>query len=220
MSRSTYILLLLLCIVCGSLNAQPRLERPEVYLGAHAGVMASSVLFDPAVAGIDLLQSPLSVNGGLVFRYVGHKVCALQVELNYMQRGWREVGDGVDYRRQLDYLELPLLMQLYFGKQHFRAFLNLGPQVGYCIRDVEYGQRLGQSVHQYEAITNRFDWGLAGGLGVCYRTNRIGLFQLEARFNYSLGSIFGNKLTDHFEMSNPMGLSVNLAYLWEFKNRK
>ena len=197
--------------------AQPRLRRPEIYVGGHAGVMASTVLFNPSFDGMDILQSPLSVNGGLVFRYAGHKVCAIQAEINYMQRGWREVGTDVDYRRQLDYIEVPLLMHLYFGKKHFRGFLNLGPQIGYCFRDVSYGTPNPLYAHQYEKIDKPFDWGVAGGLGVYYRTNKIGLFQLEARMNYSFGGVFGTSKIDYFTSASPVNLSVNFAYLWEIK---
>ena len=197
--------------------AQPRLRHPEIYVGGHAGVMASTVLFNPRFDGMDILKSPLSVNGGLVFRYAGHKVCAIQAEINYMPRGWREVGTGVDYRRQLDYIEVPLLMHLYFGKKHFRGFLNLGPQIGYCFRDVSYGTPNPLYAHQYEKIDKPFDWGVAGGLGVYYRTNKIGLFQLEARMNYSFGGVFGTSKIDYFTSASPINLSVNFAYLWEIK---
>lgn len=197
--------------------AQPRLRHPEIYVGGHAGVMASTVLFNPRFDGMDILKSPLSVNGGLVFRYAGHKVCAIQAEINYMQRGWREVGTSVDYRRQLDYIEVPLLMHLYFGKKHFRGFLNLGPQIGYCFRDVSYGTPNPLYAHQYEKIDKPFDWGVAGGLGVYYRTNKIGLFQLEARMNYSFGGVFGTSKIDYFTSASPVNLSVNFAYLWEIK---
>lgn len=223
--KQKIVLFLLLGISCTMLG-QARLRRPEIYLGAHAGVMASTMLFDPSIKGMDLLQSPLGVNGGLVFRYAGHKVCAIQVEVNYMQRGWKEVIEAsgnnaaVAYERKLDYIEVPLLMHLYFGGQHFRGFFNLGPQVGYCFRDVELGTKNPNYSHQYGKIDNPFDWGLAGGLGMYYRTNRAGLFQLEARFNFSFGSVFRNTSIDHFDFANPMNLSLNLAYMWEFKPRK
>ena len=195
--------------------AQPRLRRPEIYVGAHGGVMASTVLFSPTVENMDILQSPLTMNGGLVFRYAAHKVCAVQIELNYMQRGWHEGGSANNYTRQLDYIELPLLMHLYFGKERFRGFVNLGPQVGYCVRDVD--PQSPNNSHQYQPIDKPFDWGLAGGLGCYYRTKKIGLFQLEARFNFSLGTIYNNRKVDYFTQSNSMNLSLNFAYLWEIK---
>ena len=223
MKRFRLILLFLLLLISRSLLAQPRLPRPEMYVGIHGGAMASSVIFKPKVEGLNIVQSPLSPNGGLVFRYAGHKVCGIQVELNYMQRGWREVLEpeggvaAVDYRRQLDYIELPLLMHLYLGGQHVRGFFNLGPQIGYCFRDTEYGSKNPNATHQYVPIEHPFDWGLAGGLGVYYRAKKVGLFQLEARFNYSFGSIFDNALTDYYKYANPINLSLNIAYMWQIK---
>lgn len=219
MRRARIIVFLLLFVWSIGAVAQPRLRRPEVYVGVHGGVMASTVLFSPSVANMDLLQSPLTANGGLVFRYAGHKVCALQTELNYMQRGWCEhlATTNKTYVRQLDYIEIPLLMHLYFGKERFRGFINLGPQIGYCIRDIVSGTPLSSSGLQYNRIDKPFDWGLAGGLGCYYRTKKIGLFQLEARFNFSMGTIFNNRQVDYFSQSNAMNLSINFAYLWEIK---
>lgn len=221
MMRRSYIVLLLLLVSLMSM-AQPRLRTPEIYVGAHAGVMASTMLFRPNVAKIDIMQSPLTMNGGLVFRYAAHKVCAIQVEANYMQRGWREqialgTSSSMDYTRQLDYIEIPLLMHLYFGKQRFRGFINLGPQIGYCIRDIATQLPSTITSPQYQPIEKPFDWGLAGGLGCYYRTKKIGLFQLEARFNFSMGTTYNDRKVDYFSQSNAMNLSLNLAYLWEIK---
>ena len=223
MIKQRYIILtLLLCTITIMGFAQPRLRRPEIYVGAHAGVMASTMMFSPNIAKIDIMQSPLRVNGGLVFRYAGHKVCAIQTEINYMPRGWHETialdnGSTMDYYRQLDYIEIPLLMHLYFGKERFRAFLNLGPQIGYCFRDISTELPNTIVSPQYQPIDKPFDWGLAGGLGCYYRTRNIGIFQLEARFNFSMGTIYNNRKVDYFSQSNAMNLSLNLAYMWEIK---
>ena len=217
MRYSRCIIVVIALMVSSVMLAQPRLRRPEIYVGGHAGVMASSMIFKPTIKGMDIMQSPLSVNGGLMFRYAAHKVCAIQVEANYMQRGWREQGEGYDYRRQLEYIEVPLLMHLYFGGQHFRGFFNLGPQIGYCFRDTEKGEKNPQYRHQYAPIDHPFDWGIAAGLGCYYRTNKIGLFQIEFRANYSLRNLYDSNKTAHFSFSNPINASLNLAYMWEFK---
>ena len=154
--------------------------------------------------------------------YAEHRICALQVECNYMQRGWAEVYEtqGVAptiYTRQLHYIELPFLMHIALGKQMFRVFLNFGPQIGYCIRDIATQLPSTITSPQYQPIEKPFDWGLAGGLGCYYRTKKIGLFQLEARFNFSMGTTYNDRKVDYFSQSNAMNLSLNLAYLWEIK---
>ena len=212
-----YILLISLIVVSYSIVAQPRLRWPEVYLGAHAGALASTMIFQPSVQGAELTNVLLAPNGGLVFRYAGHRVCAIQVELNYMQRGWKELSDDVNYTRRLDYIEIPLLMHLYFGGEHMRGFFNLGPQIGYCFHDVATGFPNPEYTHQYVDIQKPFDWGLAGGLGVYSRHEKVGLFQLEARCNYSFGAVFNNSTIDHFTFANSMNVSLNLAYMWQIK---
>lgn len=212
-----FILLISVVVSSCTILAQPRLRRPEVYVGAHAGVLASTVLFQPSIQGIELPNILLAPNGGLVFRYAGHKVCAIQVELNYMQRGWKEVLENVDYTRRLDYIEIPLLMHLYLGGEHVRGFFNLGPQIGYCFCETSTGIKNSQLTHQYADIQKPFDWGLAGGLGIYYRHKKVGLFQLEARCNYSFGAVFNNRTIDHFKFANSMNVSLNLAYMWQIK---
>ena len=197
-----------------------------MYVGAQAGALASMVIFNPTVSQ-DPLHCYLGPTAGVVFRYIGHKVCGLQVELNYMQRGWQEYSksDGYGYRRQLDYIELPLLMHLYFGK-HARGFFNLGPQIGYLVNETQKNTPTAYSTawtsgkgsgtyHQYVPIEKRFDWGLAGGIGFYYRTPHAGTYQIEARFNYSLGSNFSTSKMDYFSASNNMNLSLTFAYLWQ-----
>jgi hypothetical protein len=208
--------------------AQPRLDKPEIFLGAHGGVKASTMLFSPSVKQLDILHSPLTPNGGLVFRYAEHKVCALQVECNYMQNGWAEVygtesSNQTIYTRKLHYIQVPFLMHLGFGRKGFRGFFNLGPQIGFCVADQSYWSNtnaLQQNQLQHQPIDNKFDWGAAAGLGCYYKSQKAGVFQLEARFHFSLGGAFDVGQLEHFKMANPMGISLNLGYLWEFKKNK
>jgi hypothetical protein len=145
-----------------------------------------------------------------------------------MQHGWAEVygvaGESQTiYTRHLHYIELPFMMHLGFGKKKFRALFNFGPQIGYCLADNKKVINPGsyQFVQQqHEPIANRFDWGAVAGLGCFYKSDKIGVFQLEARFNFSLGGVFEVGQLKSLKMANPMGLSINLGYLWEFKKDK
>lgn len=204
--------------------AQPRLTERLYYIGVHGGAIASMAQFSPTVSYMTPITNAvvLGGNGGLVFRYSGHKCCGLQVEVNYMQRGWREYSatDGVDYRRKLQYIEVPFLTHVYFGRKDAKGFLNLGPQIGYCIKDENSGTRNPNLIKQYAEIENRFDWGVAGGIGFYYNTHKAGVYQIEARFNYSLGGIYPSGTTDYFSSANLMDLSLNLAWLWEIKQKR
>ena len=225
MKIQRYILALcLLCGVVGAIQAQPRLRRPEYYIGFHGGVSASSVIFTPRVNNMSPITKAcvLGGNGGLVFRYAGHKYCALQTELNYVHRGWAEKNDSIGkYSRSLHYIEIPLLMHLNFGSEKARWIFNLGPQIGYCIKDEgNHGELVnGEAAEQYGPLKSRFDWGLLVGTGFYIQSKNAGLYQLEIRFDYSFGGIFSTKATDHFDMASPIDLSINLAWLMPIKGK-
>ena len=221
--RGRFIGLLLLCSALAL--AQPRLFTPEMYVGVHGGVSASTVIFRPAMENMTPITQAcvLGGNGGFVFRYSGHKCCAVQVELNYQHRGWREHSDAGTYSRELHYIELPFLMHIYFGNPRWRGFVNLGPQIGYCVKDNGgVGTQINTTTTtQYQQpIDHPFDWGLAGGVGFYYRSKKAGVYQFETRVNYSFGGICGTGLIDHFNMASPLDLSINLAWMWEIKKRK
>ena len=201
-------------MACWALTAlsQPRLNRPVYYVGAHGGVTASTVLFNPKVAGMTPITNAcvLGGNGGFVFRYEGHKYCAFQMELNYEHRGWTQSGVA----HSLHYVELPILMHLNFGSDVCRWFFNLGPQIGYCVKDEVVESTA------YKPVDHPFDWGLAAGTGVYFKTRKAGLYQLEIRYDFSLGGVYGTRVTDNYKMANPMDLSINLAWMYGIKKKR
>lgn len=202
--------------------AQPALTQPEYYLGVRGGVTASTVLFRPKVSNMDPFYNGCMIapQAGLAFRYLGHKCCGLQLEANYLQYGWAERTDDRTYLRRLHYVQVPFLMHLYFGKNGWHGTFDLGPEIAYCVHD-EGGngqETMYTAAAQYRRIERPFDWGVAGGLGVSYTHPRAGVIELSFRAQYSLGTIYGNAQSDNFSgMSNPLMLSVNLAYLFRVK---
>lgn len=204
MRKSACILILTLLTLY--VSAQPRMRSPEYWVGAHGGVSASTVLFNPTRDGMSPITDAcvLGGNAGVVFRFAAHKYCHFQMELDYMHRGWKD-SYGTN---SLHYVELPILMNLNFGSDLCRWIFNLGPQIGYCVWE-ESG-----------TITQRFDWGLAAGTGFYIRTKNAGVYEFEIRYDFSLGSVFGTTVTDDYKMANPMDLSINLGWYWPIKSRK
>lgn len=225
MRTSRYILILsLLCLVIGSVQAQPRLRTPEYYVGFHGGISASTVIFSPTVQQMTPITNAciLGGNGGFVFRYAGHKYCAFQMELNYAGHGWAEGKNQTErYYRRLHFIELPILFHLNFGTDIGRWFFNIGPMIGYCVKDDgNYGTLVnGADQTQYQAIHKPFKWGATAGTGFYINTAKAGQYQFEVRFNYSVGGIYGTGAADHFKMASPMDLSVNLGWLWPVRKR-
>lgn len=203
-SKRYILILCLLAWVLVPIMAQPRLKAPEYYLGVHGGATAGSVLFQPTVSGMSPITDALVLggNGGLVFRYAAHKYCQFQMELNYTHRGWKQSGVA----HNLHYVDLPILMHLNFGSEVCHWIFNLGPQIGYCVWD------------ENKSIDHPFLWGLVAGTGMDVKTRKAGVFELEVRFDFSFGGVFGTKVTDTYRMASPMDLSVNLG--WCFPVRK
>lgn len=194
----------MLVLCCIAAWAQPRLKRPEFYLGIHGGVSAGTVFFKPSVEGMTPITNAavLGGNGGLVFRYAGHKYCHFQAELNYLHRGWATYTETAGHNyNNLHYVEIPILMHLNFGSEICKWFLNLGPQIGYCVKD------------ETKTIDHRFDWGLAGGTGFYIQTKKAGLYQLEIRADFSFGGIYGTTVIDKYSLASPFDLSVNLGWM-------
>ena len=98
-----------------------------------------------------------------------------------------------------------------------RDFVNLGPQVAYCLASQESGTKQTASTYQYKAIDHNFDWGVAGGIGFYGMARRAGVFQLELRVHYSFGSLYNNSRVEHFAASNTLTASLNFAYLWQIR---
>ena len=212
----------LLYVVC--VNAQVEEPRNRFELGVAGGMNINSMEFQPSIR-----QKFLNGwGGGLNLRYTSEKyfsmICATQLEINFSQRGWEEdFDDGTNnsYSRVLNYVEIPIFAHLSWGKEErgFQFFLNLGPQFGFLLNDKEYytgnwaiEERPISLIPIYgKKIEHKFDYGIAGGLGVEWKT-KAGNFFVEGRYYYALGDIFGNSKTDDFGRSASTTIYARLGY--------
>jgi hypothetical protein len=209
-----------------TLSAKSQVEQPRQVLeiGVIGGLNLSQMDFQP-----DIRQKYLmGANGGLFARYTSEKyfgmICAAQLELNFSQRGWTEnFDDGTNngYSRTLNYIELPLLAHLSWGKEKkgFQFFINLGPQISFLIGDSEKSEGIWKAEGRPESIRaiygkeieNKFDYGITGGLGIELKT-KAGNFFIEGRYYYGLADIFNNSKLDDFGRSANKTINVRLGY--------
>lgn len=207
--------LALLCILSSSgLWAQYTYIEPEICIGTNQGVaLWTTVGFNPTVAQ----NFDVRYNGGVTFRYIGQKYFGVIAELNYTQRGWSSTSPVTSetYNHRLDYLEIPFLAHIYFGKEKFRFFVNLGPKIRFLVNDEATAPFSTQAgIEQTKPIDNIFDYSICAGLGIEFRTKKAGNFILEARYDYGLGNIFNNSKSDDFASSNNQAITVSVAYLF------
>ena len=214
MRKALFILILFTSISTTVFAQTFLLKTPEIHIGASQGATASMLYFAPAVKQ-DVL---FGYNGGLLVRYTTEKGKALQVELNYSQRGWAEKENL--YARRLDYLELPFLMHLFWGEKT-NFFFNLGPKVSFLLNEsVLYNNAENSTMEQHTRdIYNLFDYGVTAGMGFQFPIKKQ-CFLLETRANFSLSTAFSNNKRNYYGFSNNMNLALNLAWLMRVNKEK
>lgn len=221
------IMLAIFMLTASNVNAQISDMRNNLAVGINGGLNFSSVSFSP-----NIKQSTLQgITGGITVRYISEKyfsmICGLQMELNYSQKGWKEkIEDGTNntYQRTLNYVEIPFLAHVAFGKERgMRFFINAGPQIGFFINDKEEkggdpwntNYRPNNVTAQYgKSVENKFEYGIAGGLGLELRTG-IGNFLLEGRYFYGLSDFYHNSKSDDFGRSGNSVITGKLTYLFD-----
>ena len=230
MKRFLSTLFILLVSVLPS-RAQVGLHRNTFAFGGNIGIDHSQISVSPKIKQGMYLGKTF----GITARYTSEKyfflICAAQIEANFVERGWREEiedGTGNEYNRRLTYVEIPFFAHLGIGREArgVQGFINLGPQIGFLIRDKEnYGgmepwdpsKRPNNVNVQYgKEIDHKLEYGITGGLGIELKT-AIGNFIIEGRYYFGLSDIFGNTKTDYFGRSANTSIYAKVAYMFEIR---
>lgn len=227
--KSLRRLLTLVCLGAGCLtmNGQTHYSS-NVAFGVKGGVDFSKVFFNPTVKQ----SMATGMNMGVMFRYVEESHFGLIAELNFAQRGWSENFEGApyNYTRTLDYLELPVMAHIFFGRRG-KFFFNAGPQVGLflgektnanfdpkdmaTLPDFPYHNRMNEQM--LLDVSQKLDYGISAGLGGEFNINKRNSLMVEARFYFGLGNIFPSKRVDTYHASNQMTISVSAGYWFRIK---
>ena len=206
-------------------TAQLGEERHNFAVGINGGLNMNSVSFDPKIK-----QNTLNgMEMGVTMRYMSEKyfkmMCGVQMEINYSQRGWSEKiedGSGNTYSRTMNYVEIPLLAHLAFGKDALnrgvKFFINAGPQIGLLIGESESMENIDmntltntQKAVYGDKIQNKFDYGIAGGGGIEFRTKKVGSFLLEGRYYFALSDFYSTTKKDYFSRAAHGTITVKLT---------
>ncbi len=217
----------LLALLPSAVLAQ-RQYSPNFAIGGKAGATMSKMSFSPEVH--QKFTNGLTM--GITARYTEEKFFGLIAEINLTQRGWAEdfaedEAPQFSYSRTLTYIQVPLLTHIYFGSNKFRGFVNLGPEFGYMIgssisANFDYqnytsiegfpqGYRTNEQLNM--EVQNKFDYGIAVGVGVEWILKRKHSFFLEGRYYYGLGNIYKASKRDFFAASRGMSIEITLGYM-------
>ncbi len=229
-----FLLVISMFIFSWTVYAQIGGYRNELAVGVNGGYLMNKVSFNPTIKQ----DFHGGLTGGLTLRYTSERyfnvLCAVQVELNYAQMGWKErIETSEDtYLRTMNYVQLPLLARLGFGKEQrgVMGYLVLGPQLGFFLNDnvkrkgewsdATLALRPNNVIKQYELdVENKFEYGLTGGLGIELNT-KAGHFMVEGRYFYALSDIFKNGKADYFSRSANGAIIIKTSYLLDVKRKK
>ena len=219
--RTIIIFALLVCACILPLHAQVGEQRHNFAVGVNGGINLNSVSFSPSVKQKNLM----GITGGVTARYISEKyfsmICGAQIELNFSQHGWDEYYEDyptLSYTRTMNYVEIPFLAHLAFGKvalnRGVKVFFNAGPQIGFFLGDnekINWTTSTTRPEHGKE-VENKFDYGITAGAGLEVSTG-IGHFLLEGRYYMGLSDFYKNSKRDFFERSAHSFIGIRLSYL-------
>lgn len=242
--RLHFLILLALLAFAPSSRAQIGTQRNDWAVGVNAGVGLNQVSFTPGIRQ-DYRTGTIA---GFTARYTSERyygmICALQVEANFWQGGWKEniysaAGEKLadTYERHVDYIQVPILAHLGLGREDrgVKGFLLAGPQLSYAVADrekrsatwtttttdgIETPDRANNITAQYgKSLDHRFDYGITAGLGIEWATG-AGRFIFDARYYYGLSDLFGNAKKDPFSRSANGTIIGKITYLINIRPKK
>lgn len=223
----SFVIVALSCMLsCAPMSAQSHYSS-NVAFGVKGGVDLSRVFFTPSVKQGMLL----GMNAGVTFRYIEENHFGFIVECNFAQRGWKENFEELPfaYQRTIDYIEVPFLTHIYFGRRG-RFFFNAGPQIAFAIGessksnfDVDNLENVPnfpsiRNTYQYfKSAKKRVDFGISAGLGGEFSINRRNSLYVEARCYYGLGNVLKSGRTETIRGSNTLSFSASIGYWFRIK---
>lgn len=210
-----------------SASAQTHFDS-RVDLGARGGVTLSTVMFKPAI----ISKLGLGYTAGVTFRYTEENHFGLIAEINLVQRGWAEKFEDLpyNYQRILDYVEVPIMSHIYFGRRN-KFFINAGPEIAYYIGDhiksnFDYHDTSGlEGFHDKNRreeqltmdVSQKLDFGILAGIGGEFSINKRNSLTLEARVYYGIGNVMPSGRQDTFSISNQLSFGITAGYWFRIK---
>ncbi len=178
--KTKYTLLALLALLSFSTFAQNK-------SGIKGGVNFTNLY----VSDVNDENMKVGFNAGLYHRAGLSEVLDIQTEFLFSQKGAALYYDGNiftggsgQYRFNLNYIEVPVMLVLKAGNFNIHAGPYLGFLLSANVKDVDDDG----SIKDFEALDrddfNTFDYGIAGGLGFDFDGGTIG-----ARYNYGFKEI-------------------------------
>lgn len=210
-----------LLLILGSSLLSEVIAQRKTYVGVKGGYNLSTAYFFHSFYGSDInTKMEGGFQGGIVaMNYLRNHV-GLQAELLYSQKGWRqEFDDGSpDLVTELNYVELPLLVNIHTGKERLHFFANGGCFVEYMLSSQLSASPDQTNVYGFdESRDHKLGYGFRGGVGAFYDFD-FGTLIFESSFSYSLSDVleFKKLNTGIPNSSKNMVLAFTIGYMFSF----
>ena len=194
-------------------------------LGLEGGPNLSTILVNSNLYDFDP-EPAIFGSGGFIFQYNFKNFLSLKTGFSYQRKGYQltdipfsdasgnMLGTGKTSSR-LDYLTFPVLVKASFGKK-VNFFVNAGPYAGYLLKKTDRTKINGSSTTYTDDLSynyngmNRWDFGIAGGIGIAIPIRTYWVISVEAR-NYS-GLLDIAESNNTKWLTNTTDLRVGVAY--------
>lgn len=230
-----------------AVSAQIGEHRNDLTIGVTGGYVMSNVRFTPKVPQGYHGGMTGGLAFRYVCEKYFKTIASVYAELNYSQLGWKEdildrdnqpvingeTGLAEAYSRTINYIQVPVMAHLAWGREYkgLSFFLNLGPQFGIYMSEstksnFDFDKRNTTDraslvvAQDTMAVKNKFDYGIAVGLGAEYSIPKAGHILLEGRYYYGLGNLYGDTKRDFFGSSNFGNIVIKLTYLFDITKTK
>ncbi|MBR4391770.1 MAG: PorT family protein [Bacteroidales bacterium] len=206
------LLFLLCCLFLAILPARSQ------QLGG--GLMIGPTLSTMHIAGVDSTQFRADYCFGVRMALIPKRfILGAELDVIFSRQGTRmkqavlENGDKVRWIEKSSYINIPLLLNVYFRKwreddedESRLIRLRVGPQIGFCLKgdeveSIKQPRKTVQNIHPWQLGTfNRIDYGM---------TVAVSYWYVEVRYTYGLSNVFkeGEKSTNHV-------ISVTWSDIW------
>ena len=238
---SVFAVIAMLCFPFEA-NAQVGSHRNTLSIGLNGGYNLTNIRFSPKVVQTMKGGFTGGFTARYTVEKYFSTIASVQAEVNFAQMGWKEdiktidnkpvintvTGVAEKYERTINYVQLPFMTHLAWGKEDkgFNLFVNAGPQFGLYLGEStssnfdfvnrNTADRANSTAAQDTMnVQKKFDYGITAGLGMEYTIPHAGRFQIEARYYYGLGNIYGDSKKDYFGSSNFGTITVKMAYLFD-----
>ncbi len=195
----------------------------EFYVGAKGGMVFSRVKFKPNVEQNFYTGNTM----GLLFRMISEPHVGIQMEFNYLQKGWEEkpLSEGAQsYSHKLNYFEIPIMTHANLGNNAFRFTFSLGPSIAFLLSESQGMTPSTPGIPAFppipywgKPIDSSIDFLFTGGIGLEYHFKKLGALALDTRVFYSLTNLYDSK-NYGYDPSQTNGIQVTFAYLFRLNN--